>query len=229
MTNSIKIFSMVALFVVTILALLTIVSQASPSQVYFDDSNYRAVREVKSNLKTPKQGYQLDILRFEKPNLNHLNQDELLIVKTCMSSEFGFYDLAQISYILATAKHESANFQYLEEINGKQQAKRLSYQGGQNYYGRGYLQLTHNYNYKKVGDLLKVDLLNRPELVSQDKILASRILCLWFMPSQHPIDKHINTKKIDYWTARNLVNGDGYLVADKIANSAMQYYNKLTQ
>jgi predicted chitinase len=186
--------------------------------------------EAKKKMEEEKTSREASIIdaRYKVPKLDLLNADEQLIVNTCRSDEFKFTDNAQLSYILATASHESGSFKYVEEINGRQQARRLGYKGGENYFGRGFLQLTHSYNYKKIGDLLGVDLLNNPHLVAEDKQLASRILCLWFTTYQHPIDKFVNQNKIDYWSARSLVNGDGWLVADKIANKAMEYYNKFT-
>ena len=214
-------FYICLLFVaLVLLTMVSIPAKASPSK-------YLLVKKYLENKKAKLAIPKVD-KRYSVPSLKNLNKDEQLIVNTCLSDEFKYTDLAQISYILATASHESGSFKYTEEINGRQQAVRLGYRGGANYFGRGYLQLTHDYNYKKIGKVLNVDLLNNPQLVATDKALASRILCLWFTTYQHPIDRHINTNKIDYWTARTLVNGDSYLVGDKIANKAMEYYNKLT-
>ena len=77
-----------------------------------------------------------------------------------------------IAYILATARHETANWQFLEEIDGRNQAIKLGYDGGENYYGRGYVQLTHKYNYQKFSTIMNQDLVNNPNLVLDPKDAA---------------------------------------------------------
>ena len=77
-----------------------------------------------------------------------------------------------IAYILATARHETANWRFLEEIDGRNQAIKLGYDGGENYYGRGYVQLTHKYNYQKFSTIMSQDLVNNPNLVLDPKDAA---------------------------------------------------------
>lgn len=77
-----------------------------------------------------------------------------------------------IAYILATARHETANWLFLEEIGGCNQAIKLGYDGGENYYGRGYVQLTHKYNYQKFSKIMNQDLVNNPNLVLDPKDAA---------------------------------------------------------
>ena len=69
-----------------------------------------------------------------------------LIVKTCL--EEGVTDHGQIAHVLGQCEHET-HFIYAEEINGPAQARRLGYNGGANYFGRGYIQITHIDNYRK--------------------------------------------------------------------------------
>ena len=68
-----------------------------------------------------------------------------LIVKTAV--ENGVTDPRQIAYMLATAQHETRNFTAPDEDFGRQQARKLGYRGGEEYFGRGYVHLTHIENY----------------------------------------------------------------------------------
>lgn len=77
------------------------------------------------------------------------NENVELLVRTAL--EYGVTDPRQIAYILATAQHESDNFKTAREYNGRGQALRLGYSGGADYYGRGYVQVTHDHRYQKRG------------------------------------------------------------------------------
>lgn len=171
--------------------------------------------------------------RFKAPTITALNIHGQNIVNQCLKQ--GYTDNAQLAYILATAEHETAGWNYLEEIDGIRQAVRLNYNGGWNYYGRGYVHLTHLYNYSKYAKLLNIlDLATNPERAKEPEV-ASQIICHWF--KEKKLNTLINSSKIDYWSARDLVNGDGtYFVkrynttiSDKIANRAMDYYNELVK
>ncbi|WVZ23100.1 hypothetical protein V8G54_001644 [Vigna mungo] len=50
---------------------------------------------------------------------------------------------------------------------------------GKRYYGRGPIQLTHNYNYGLAGSELGLDLTNDPDLVGRDRNVAFRT-AIWF-------------------------------------------------
>ena len=71
--------------------------------------------------------------------------------------------------------HESGGFKYKTEIGGGKD----SYDGGKRYKGRGYIQLTHKYNYKYYGDKLGLDLVNKPELAEGGETAAKIALLYW--------------------------------------------------
>ncbi|TKY70268.1 Endochitinase protein [Spatholobus suberectus] len=50
---------------------------------------------------------------------------------------------------------------------------------GKSYYGRGPIQLTHNYNYDIAGKALVVDLINNPDLVARDAVISFKT-AIWF-------------------------------------------------
>uniref|UniRef100_A0A0D9VP75 chitinase n=1 Tax=Leersia perrieri TaxID=77586 RepID=A0A0D9VP75_9ORYZ len=53
------------------------------------------------------------------------------------------------------------------------------------YYGRGPIQLTHKYNYQQAGDALGLDLVNNPDLVASDPVVAFRT-AIWFWMTPQP-------------------------------------------
>jgi predicted chitinase len=54
-----------------------------------------------------------------------------------------------------------------------------NYDGGSAYAGRGYIQLTHRYNYQSYGDLIGVDLVNNPDLALDPRTAASVAALYW--------------------------------------------------
>ncbi len=54
---------------------------------------------------------------------------------------------------------------------------------GQQYYGRGPIQLSWNYQYKRAGDFLGLDLWSDPDLVARDSTVAWRT-ALWYWMTQ---------------------------------------------
>jgi hypothetical protein len=91
------------------------------------------------------------------------------------------------------------------------------------YFGRGFVQLTHEYNYKKAGQKLGVDFVANPDLVMDPKnsaaILIRGSMDGWFTGKKIP--DYITLKKSDFEGARRVING-----TDKkrqIADLAKQY------
>jgi predicted chitinase len=87
---------------------------------------------------------------------------------------------------LANVNHETGALQYIVELNTDNYWKYCDWNqpygcpaGGSNYYGRGPIQLSWNYNYKAAGDALGIDLLNHPELVQNDAAVSWKT-GLWF-------------------------------------------------
>ncbi|KAI9107764.1 hypothetical protein K1719_021100 [Acacia pycnantha] len=93
---------------------------------------------------------------------------------------------------------------------------------GKQYYGRGPIQLSWNYNYGQAGTALKEDLLNNPDLVATDPLLSFET-ALWFWmtpqspkPSCHdvmtgswtPSDADVAAGRLPgYGTVTNIING----------------------
>ncbi len=136
-----------------------------------------------------------------------------LIVRTCLQE--GITDERQIAYVLATAQHESQNFTKPEEDYGRQQATRLGYEGGEDFFGRGYAHLTHRDNYQRLGVALGLgdDLVNNPALAADPEI-ASRVLVVGMRDGLFTsrglgdyIPEGATADTADYENARRIING----------------------
>lgn len=118
-----------------------------------------------------------------------------------------------LAYSLATIQHETAGtFEPLEEFKGRKSARRLGYEGGTNYFGRGFIQLTHLRNYETIGKRIGVgeQLVKNPALASRPDI-AARVLAAYFK-DYGIAELATNGNFVD---ARTLINPDynGYTIA----------------
>nr|AUN87481.1 chitinase [Camellia fraterna] len=95
----------------------------------------------------------------------------------------------EIAAFFAHATHETGHFCYIEEINGasRNYCDDINTQypcaPNKNYYGRGPLQLTWNYNYGPAGESIGFDGLNNPETVATDSVVSFKT-ALWFWTNQ---------------------------------------------
>lgn len=111
------------------------------------------------------------------------------------------------AYILSTIYHETAHtFKPITELGSQRYLKSKRYYP---YIGRGFVQLTWDWNYEKFGKLLKIDLLGNPELAN-DPETAWKILELGMSKGLYTGKKlgdYVNENKIDYRGARKVING----------------------
>ncbi|MCC8552774.1 peptidoglycan-binding domain-containing protein [Xanthomonas hortorum] len=113
--------------------------------------------------------------------------------------------------MLATAQHETRNFQAPEEDFGRSQARKLGYSGGEEFYGRGYVHLTHDYNYAKFDKLLGLngEMVRNPDL-AKDPGIAAKVLVVGMRDglfTGKPLDRYIDSDSHDVYNARRVVNG----------------------
>lgn len=82
----------------------------------------------------------------------------------------------RIAHFLAQLAHESDHFRTYEEYasgqayEGRRDLGNVKRGDGRRYKGRGPIQITGRYNYRKYGKLLDVDLENNPELAATPRI-----------------------------------------------------------
>lgn len=143
----------------------------------------------------------------------------------------GITSKAQIAYILATAQHETADtFQpvqeayYLGEPKAETYRKTLRYYP---YYGRGYVQITWDYNYRQYSDILNIDLINQPDLVMRPDV--SLFILIDGMKrgvfTGLKLDDYIGSDRADFYNARRIINWIDQ--ADLIASHANDWQSRL--
>ena len=138
----------------------------------------------------------------------------------------GVTDKAQIAYIIATAQWETNHTcQPVKEaywLSEEWRKKHLRYYP---YYGRGYVQITWEANYKKFSEILKVDLVKEPDVALLPEY-AVRILVIGMRDGLFTglsLDDCTDSEgTVDYLKARRIING-----TDKnevIASMAQEIY-----
>ncbi|CAI0419515.1 unnamed protein product [Linum tenue] len=89
----------------------------------------------------------------------------------------------EIAAFFAHVTHETGSLCYVEEIKKatycESKATKWPCAPGKQYYGRGPLQLTWNYNYGPCGKANKFDGLKNPDIVAKNKVIAWKA-SLWF-------------------------------------------------
>ena len=141
----------------------------------------------------------------------------------------------QLAYLLATALWETAHtMKPVKEAFWLSEAWRKKNLRYYPWYGRGYVQLTWEENYKKAQNILKLgdQLTKNPEKVMEPEVSADILIVGskdgWFRKGQ-TLDKYITLQKSDFFGAREIINGDknykkdGQKIGDIIAGYAKQY------
>ncbi len=144
----------------------------------------------------------------------------------------GVTDMRQAAYIFATGFWEAHNpkkpnerFTPMKEFGGEVYLKSKLYYP---YFGRGLSQLTWNYNYKKEGKRLGIDLLNNPDLILDIPIAANSHVHNMITGGYtgKKLSDYINDKKCDFKGARRIINGQDK--ANEIAAIAQKFLTCLT-
>ena len=167
-----------------------------------------------------------------------------IILETMERDEFKVTDKRHAAYILATSfwetgremkavkeKTDKTGEQYffrMYYINGSRPkvAKSLGNTipgDGMKFAGRGQVQLTGRTNYTNMGKYLKLDLVNKPDLLLDTKISA-RVLVYGLLNGSFTgvsIKKYLTSTKTDYVNARRVINGVDK--AEEIANIAKSF------
>jgi putative chitinase len=147
-----------------------------------------------------------------------MKKEELALIDKLYDDD-AVESIQHAAYIMATVKHETANtFRPIEEYG-----KGKGHKYAPTYYGRGYVQLTWDYNYKKFSQLLGIDLFNNPSLAT-DPDIAYKIMIIGMNKGLFTGKKlldYINLNKVDYYNARRIINGMDK--ASLISSYARQY------
>ena len=141
---------------------------------------------------------------------------EKLLTKAAITAGITGEELAQF---LAQTAHETGNFQHMVEIGGSLDFKKyepkfvkdkkgkvvqvnpkaktlgnIKKGDGARYKGRGYIQLTGRYNYKRAGQALSLPLEAKPELVEKPEVAAKVAVWFWQSRVQPRVDDFYDTR-----------------------------------
>jgi len=118
----------------------------------------------------------------------------------------------KLAYVLATAYHE-ANLRPIKEYKAKVGSSHWNkYQSrywNTGFYGRGFVQLTWDYNYKKYSSIVGQDLVRNPDLVLQAGV-AAKIICHGMFNGAFTgksLKTYFYSGKQDWYNARRIING----------------------
>jgi putative chitinase len=135
----------------------------------------------------------------------------------------GLTDVRWLAYMLATTFHETARTMQPIREHGRGRGMRY----GTTYYGRGFVQLTWEENYRKAAAAVGVDLIADPdralELPIAATIMFDGMTKGWFTGSK--LADFIAGKTCDYVQARRIVNGTDKAVT--IAGYAVNFQRAL--
>jgi len=142
----------------------------------------------------------------------------------------GVEDPRQLAYILATTRGEVGSaMQPVREVGrGKGRAYGKPAPNGQTYYGRGFVQLTWQRNYRAMGDLLGIELVSSPDL-ALDRQIAAQILVKGMkrgMFTGKALSTYISGDRCDFLNARRIINGMDR--ASEFARFAANYLKAIT-
>jgi len=132
------------------------------------------------------------------------------ITKKC--KELGASKPEAIQYVVATVDHETAGtFKPVEEAYWVKNAdayrrRKFKYYP---YYGRGFVQLTHKYNYEKFSDIMNIDLVEKPELALEfDNSLFILVYgMIHGVFTGKKLDDYFNQGGSNFIEARRIING----------------------
>lgn len=169
-----------------------------------------------------------DIIR---PHVNLTTQNVLGMDTVLDYLEKNEDNLQQAAYTIATAWWETAQTMMpVREAYWLSEAWRKKNLRYYPYYGRGYVQLTWEFNYKKASDYFGVDFVNNPDLVMEPRY-ALPILVVgmnegWFTGKKlddyiDSVDDKDSIELVEYKNARRIVNGTDK--AETIAKLALVF------
>lgn len=139
-------------------------------------------------------------------------------------------DIRHVAYAFATMAIETGwTFAPIKEFRGKTLTAQQAKYWNTGFYGRGYVQITWEANYKKASQKLGVDFVNNPDLVMQPEhafnIMTRGMHEGWFTGKK--LSDYINSKTKDYRNARRIINGVD--AAAKIAGFAESFESILKE
>lgn len=183
------------------------------------------------NRKKFFDGYRINLDPDKKLTQEEVNA--LTVFLDFVEAEYSKLTVKQWAYVFATTFHETkATFLPIKEAFWLSEAWRLKNLRYSPFYGRGYVQITWEENYKFFSKILGVDLVKSPDLTMIPKN-AFKIMIYGFINGSftkrkvgkifvpNKISDFINDKETNYKKARLCINGTDK--ADLIASYAVLF------
>jgi putative chitinase len=143
-------------------------------------------------------------------SLKQLQVDGINTILEEWDNNTDMFNINWLAYMLATVKHETANtFQPIKEYGkgkGRKYGKNIN---GHIYYGRGFVQLTWDFNYIKLGKILNIDLYNNPDL-ALDLKNATNIMFIGMRDglfTGKKLNDYMNDSITNFYQSRKIING----------------------
>ena len=203
-------------------ALGTAIATGGPA-AYDVYKNYQQDKENTTSVSKAddtKSNFEKGIIKISKDAIpKHLvtgSPHEKFLTKVAIAAGIKGEELAQF---LAQTAHESHNFKSMVEYGGSLDFKKYEPRfvkdkkgkisqvnpkaktlgnvkkgDGARYKGRGYIQLTGRYNYKKAGEALGLPLEAKPELVEKPEVAAKVAIWFWQNRVQPKVDDFYDTR-----------------------------------
>lgn len=157
-------------------------------------------------------------------------EGDMKILLSFMTNDDTIPSVYEAAYMFATVWHECAGtFAPIEEFSrGKNRPYGKTCDNGEIFYGRGYVQITWDYNYKRIGKVIGLDLYNKPSLALHYDV-AYRILSIGMRRGLFTgvgLSKYIKPgQQPNYIGCRKIINGTdkAEAIAEK-ARKAQAYF-----
>jgi putative chitinase len=126
-----------------------------------------------------------EMLKRIAPNARPALVDKLAPILTRKLPLYQITSINNVAHFLAHAAHETDNFRVLEEYasgrryEGRVDLGNVEHGDGVRFKGRGIFQLTGRANYRRFGERLGLDLVNKPELAADPEVCVD-IACLYW-------------------------------------------------
>ena len=158
-------------------------------------------REVRGIIQNKEYDAAAELLRTA------LNPMEKILIEMAQRAGINGVELKQF---LAQCAHETMDFKFMRELgsdnyiarmydkrHNPQKARALGNTkvgDGVRYRGRGFIQITGRYNYRRAGEALGLPLEEKPELVEDPKVAAQVAIWFWQQRVQPRVSDYTDTR-----------------------------------
>jgi predicted chitinase len=171
----------------------------------YKSSQQQAQQPIAQVHQTQKKSPPISAEQLKQAQLKLASGPAKVLYHVAQSAGLQGTELAQF---MAQCAHETADFTTLKEYGGKLDFKKYDIRfnpakakalgnlkpgDGAKYAGRGFIQLTGRYNYKKAGEALGLPLEKHPELVEKPDVAAKVAVWFWQQRVQPQVNNFSNT------------------------------------